>query len=310
MLPFCEPHFHPLMHANPKPDFLAVTKWLTVSLTLAVILGWGGTAVAANDGAGAMAAIEVMRDVQLEAASRPLKDLATKYREALEKKRTAAQESGNLESLVAVKAELELLAEGDDTAPPPKAADLAKLRQIYRDQKAKVAPQVEAALLAVDRDYAKELNKLVVDLTKAGKGDEALKVREKLDAFVKEQQAKRQQEAAAKLTPPGNKPVAEDKPAGLDALKKLLVEGSWTWHSGDENAPAYGTIRLLEGGKISGLNWLTAWEVTDASTFKIFFQNNPSNYWRFKLAKNRKYANSVEGDGAMKGPKALKHVKE
>jgi hypothetical protein len=212
---------------------------------------------------------------------------------------------------VAVKAELELLAQGDDTAPPPKLADLAKLRQIYRDQKAKVGPQVEAALLAVDRDYAKELNKLVVDLTKAGKADEALKVRETADAFVKEQQAKRQQAAAAKLTPPGDKPVAEEiKPAGIDALKKLLVEGSWTWHSGDENAPAYGTIRLLEGGKISGLNWLTAWEVTDASTFKIFFQNNPSNYWRFKLAKNRKYANSVEGDGAMKGPKALKHVKE
>ena len=104
--------------------------------------------------------------------------------------------------------------------------------------------------------------------------------------------------------------MAEDQPAGIDALMKLLVEGSWTWHSGDENASAYGTIRLLEGGKISGLNWLTGWEVTDASTFKIFFQNNPSNYWRFKLAKNRKYANSVEGDGAMKGPKALKHVNE
>jgi hypothetical protein len=43
---------------------------------------------------------------------------------------------------------------------------------------------------------------LVVDLTKAGKADEALKVREKLDSFVKERQAKRQQAAAAKLPTP------------------------------------------------------------------------------------------------------------
>jgi hypothetical protein len=208
--------------------FLTVTKLLTVSLTLVAVLGWGGPAVAANDGDGTMAAIEVMREVQLEAASRPLKDLATKYREALEKKRAAAQESGNLESLVAVKAELELLAEGDDTAPPPKAAELAKLRQIYRDQKAKVRPQVEAALLAVDRDYAKELNKLVTELTKAGKADEALKVREKLDEFGKQHQAKRE-DAAAPVPPPTDGPRL---PSGV-----AFLEGNWVLVSPEVRKP-------------------------------------------------------------------------
>jgi len=278
-------------------------KSLSIILSLMAFLGWGAIAFGANDGNGDLAAIEVMHDVQLEAASRPLKDLTTKYREALEKKRASAQDAGNLESLVATQAELDHLAEGDDSAPPPKAADLAKLRQIYRDQKAKLGPQVEAAVLAVNRDYAKELTKLVADLTKAGRADEALKVREQLDDFIKEHQAKRQQGPAAV-------PAPEAQPTGIDALKKLLVDGSWSWHVGDEDSPAQGTLRFLEGGKISGPSWLTGWEVTDSSTFKVFFQNNPSNYWRFKLAKSRKFANSVEGDGAMKGPKALKHVKE
>jgi hypothetical protein len=208
--------------------FLTVTKLLTVSLTVVVVLGWGGTAVAANDGDGAMAAIEVMRDAQLEAASRPLKDLATKYREALEKKRASAQETGNLENLMAVKAELEHLAKGDDSAPPPKAADLAKLRQIYRDQKAKLVPQVDAAVLAVNRDYAKEMTKLVTELTKAGKADEALKVREKLDELGKKQQAKRE-EGAAPAHPPTDGPRL---PSGV-----AFLEGNWVLVSPEVRKP-------------------------------------------------------------------------
>ena len=216
------------MRANPKPDFLAVTKLLTVSLILAVVLGRGAPAFGANDGDGAMAAIEVMREVQLEAASRPLKDLETKYREALEKKRASAQESGNLENLMAVKAELDHLAKGDDSAPPPKAAELAKLRQIYRDQKAKLVPQVEAAVQAVNRDYAKEMTKLVTELTKAGKADEALKVREKLDEFGKQRQAKRE-EGADPAHPPTDGPRL---PSGV-----AFLEGSWVLISPEVRKP-------------------------------------------------------------------------
>jgi hypothetical protein len=280
-------------------------KSLSVILSLMAFLGRGAIAFGANDGSGDLAAVEVMYEVQLEEASRPLKDLTTKYREALEKKRTSAQDAGNLEAMMAVQAELDHLAGGDDSAPPPKAADLAKLRQIYRDQKTKLGPQVEAAVLAVNRDYAKELTKLVADLTKAGRADEALSVREKLDEFIKEHQAKRQQPAAKS----SSDEKVEEQSAGLDAIKKVLIEGSWTWHAGDADADAYGTIRFLEGGKVSGIFWLTGWEVIDASTFKIIFQNNPSNYWVFKLAKSRKIAESVELKGAMTGLKTLKRVK-
>jgi hypothetical protein len=62
---------------------------------------------------------------------------------------------------MAIRAELDLLAEGGDAAAPPKLADLAKLRQIYREQKTKLGAQVETAKLAADREFAKELNVIV-----------------------------------------------------------------------------------------------------------------------------------------------------
>lgn len=276
------------------------------TMLLLAVLGWGFPVNAANEAEGEVAAIEVMREAQLEATERPLKDLQTKYREALEKRRASAQAAGNLDHLLEVRAELDLLEQGDDSASPPKQADLAKLRQIYRDQKAKLSSQVETAKLAVDRDFAKEMNALVLDLTKAGKADEARQVKEKLDAFIKDAQARRQQAAAPK--PVVEEQVEVEDAKGVDALKKLLTSGSWSWHVGDTDTPAYATIRFLETGGVKGIGWLTGWEAIDGSTFKMIFQNNPNSYWVFKLAKNRKTAESVDGDGAMKGPKSLKYL--
>jgi hypothetical protein len=281
-------------------------KRLPGMLLLLAVLGWGYPLIAANEAEGEVAAIEVMREAQLEAALRPLKDLQTKYREALEKRRASAQAAGNLDHLLEVRAELDLLEQGDDSTAPPKQVDLAKLRQIYREQKAKLSSQVETAKLAVDRDFAKEMNALVLDLTKAGKADEARRVKEKLDAFIRDAQARRQLAAAPK--PAVEEPAEVEDAKGVDALKKLLTSGSWSWHVGDTDTPAYATIRLLETGGVKGIGWLTGWEAIDGSTFKMIFQNNPNSYWVFKLAKNRKTAESVDGDGAMKGPKSLKYL--
>jgi hypothetical protein len=269
--------------------------------------GSGSVAIGANEAQGEIAAIEVLREAQLEAATRPLKDLETKYREALEKKRVTAQGAGNLDDLMAVRAELDLLAAGDEAAAPPQQADLAKLRQIYREQKTRLASQVETAVLAADRDFAKEMNVLILDLTKAGQTDEAVFVKGKLDAFIKEHQARRQQAAAPK---PVVEDEAEEKLKGVDGLKNLLTTGSWSWHVGDTDTPSHGSIRFLDTGVVTGISWLSGWEVINASTFKVIFQKNPDKYWVFKLAKNRKTAESVEGDGAMAGPKSLEHIKE
>ena len=53
LLPLCSPASTQFMRANPKPDFLAVTKLFTVSMALAVVLGWGVPAFGAEDGDGA-----------------------------------------------------------------------------------------------------------------------------------------------------------------------------------------------------------------------------------------------------------------
>ncbi len=211
--------------------------------------GCGSVANGANEAEGEIAAVEVMREAQIEAAARPLKDLEIKYREALEKKRVTAQGSGNLDYLMAVRAELDILAEGDEAAAEPKQADLAKLRQIFREQKTRLASQVESAMLAADRDFAKEMNTLILDLTKAGKAAEAAQVRAQLDAFIKEAQAKRLLAAAPK--PAAEDPAVEEDDKGVDALKKLLTSGSWSWHVGDTDTPSHGAIRFLETGATS-----------------------------------------------------------
>lgn len=259
---------------------------------------------------GAASAIEVMMEAQMEEAQRPLKDLDTKYREALEKKKATAQSSGNLEILVAVASELESLAEGLDSAPPPKHPDLAKMRQIYIDQRAKITPQVDRTALAVERSYIKEMNQLVVDLTKSGKAAEALKVRERLEGYVRERDAARKEAAEAKSTDPAVVANRKEKETAKTkkGLEKLLTENSWSWHLDDNENPAF-TIRFLEGGKISGPSWLTAWEVTDGETVKIT-QMTTERYWTMRFSKDREMAKAVIAESTIRDNKSIKRVKK
>ena len=289
-----------------NPAFL---KPFTVILAMTAIIGWTGRVSGQNEATGAdVSAVEVMWEVQVDTATRPLKDLETKYREALDKKKNNAQISGNLEMVLATKEEIEILDSGDDAAAPPKNADLAKLRQIYRDQKAKLAPQVETAVLTADREYVKQMNKLIVDLTKSGKTAEAVETKSKLDAFVKDRQAKAPVAAAAQTIDDNKGDDPKNKGSSRD-LKKLLTSSPWTWHAGTPEVAAMTRIQFTEDGKIIGISWLTGWETASSSTFKVFQMNNPSRYWIFKLAANRKMAES-QPTGTINDHKTLKIVEE
>jgi len=273
---------------------------------MVILAGMSSLAPAQEDANGELSAIEVMREVQLDAATKPLKELEAKYRDALTKKQSSAQESGNLDNVLAIKKEIEILDDGDDSASPPANPELAKLRQIYREQKAKLAPQVKTAVAAVDREYVKQLNKLIVDQTKAGNTEMAVKVKEQLDAHAKDQ-------TSANATAAAMKPrVAEsghnDKSKGTEReLKKLLTSSPWTWHPGTPDKQALATIQFTEDGKISGIYWLTGWETVNGSTFKVFQMNNPSRYWLFKLSDDRKMAESQQS-GTINDIKTLKLV--
>ena len=192
--------------------------WLTVALALFL-----ARPVAAGDGAAELAAVEVMREASLENAAKPLKDLEAKYREALERKLAAAQASGDLDGLVAVRSELDLLAKGDASAPPPRAPDLAKLRQVYRDQQAKLKPQVETAIMAVERQFAKDLENLVVSLTKDGKTAEAVRVKQRLDTLIAEFQTRKSKGTVAQ-TADARKPGTEEK---FEIAKGTKVTFCW-----------------------------------------------------------------------------------
>ena len=51
------------------------------------------------------------------------------------------------------KAMIDALAKGDGDATPPRQEDLAKLRQIYQEQKAKLGPQIDASILKVEKEF-------------------------------------------------------------------------------------------------------------------------------------------------------------
>lgn len=276
-----------------------------MTLTILCLIALPIASFAQDEGNADIAAMEVMRDVQMDTATKPLKDLETKYREALERKRKSSQDAGNLEAVVAASAELDALAKGDDDATPPRQEDLAKLRQIYQEQKAKLGPQIDASILKVEKEFVRDMNKLVTDLTKSGKTDQAVQVKEKLDEFIKERQEKQEASAAA-----ASAEEDEEEPdgKGIRSLEKILTDGSWSWHTNSLDTPSYGSIRFIEGGKVAGVSWLTGWEALDSSKFKIIFQNNPNSHWIFRLAKDRDSAKTVEMKG-VSGDKALKHIK-
>ncbi len=287
------------MKATPTPRSpLSSGAISRLAAGMGVAVSLCGLAKAAESAdTGAASAIEVMMEAQMEEAGRPLKDLETKYREALEKKRTAAQQAGNLDILVAVANELELLSGDLDAAPAPKLADLAKMRQIYRDQKARILPKVEQAALAVERSYVKDMNQLVIDLTKSGKTDEAVKVKERLAGFVESREAARKT--------PGNpvavEPQAPKLPKTAQELTKYLLGTSW---SVDDIKPRDGMI-FYPNGDFKDKESTCRYTVTGPNSVTINWNANTAVWCEF----SEDFTTMSERNGARKTFKLLGRVK-
>ena len=198
-----------------KKDICLSFARLRSAWVLAVLIAGAHTAAADSGSNADLAAIQVMHDVSLADAAKPLTQLEDKYRKALEKRKTTAQDAGDLDGVLAFKAELDALDTGNQIVNPKNSGDLAKLRRIYQEHKAKLAPEVEAAVAKADKDYADQLNKLVTDLTKSGQTEEAVEVRVALDDF-KDAQRSKSRKAATELA--GSRPGSRES-----ALNRLLT---------------------------------------------------------------------------------------
>jgi formylglycine-generating enzyme required for sulfatase activity len=109
-----------------------------------------------------------------------IKDLNQKYIGALERAQEKAQEAGKLEDAVAIKADKEAVAAGngvpaaDDAGTP---AIVTQLRNSYRQAISPLEAERLRKLQPLQTSFLKSLDALIVSLTKEGKLDEALTVR-------------------------------------------------------------------------------------------------------------------------------------
>lgn len=116
-------------------------------------------------------------------ALKPVTSADESYRSKLEKFQKTAQDAGNLKSVLAAKEAITEL----DAGRPPLVSDDAGVAAI---QKAHIALRQKAvadsakAIAKIDQAYLASLKKLVVDLTKAGKIEQAMEAQAKMDALA------------------------------------------------------------------------------------------------------------------------------
>jgi formylglycine-generating enzyme required for sulfatase activity len=148
-------------------------------------------------------------DVQLSAGAiyeAGVSELQQKYTAAIDRALKAAQEAGKLEEALAFKNEAKLIADGGDPAAEDASLqpEVQKLRTIYRQTMARLEQDRSAATNPVISALNASLDRLIVTLTKAGRLDEAVFVKQKKDNLGKEI-AQATAKAAADVSAPPRK---------------------------------------------------------------------------------------------------------
>lgn len=114
-----------------------------------------------------------------------LASLKSSYAAALERAQKTAQDTGKLEEALALKNEVAALA-GNEMPPLNEAApaSLKKLRSVFEQSASKIEKDRQAGLAPHNKQLQATLDQLVVALTKAGRLEDALFVKQKRDALV------------------------------------------------------------------------------------------------------------------------------
>ncbi len=114
----------------------------------------------------------------------PLAAFEKRYEEELEKLRLQAVEAGDLELVLAVKAEAENFRQGD--TPPASQPDLRKLQQIFARESVRLSEERETAIGTLRGGYLEALGILEARLTQADQIEAALEVRKEIERLSQE----------------------------------------------------------------------------------------------------------------------------
>lgn len=127
--------------------------------------------------------LEDSRSVDQAGARRPVVDADAIYRSELEELQKSSQAAGDLKSVLAAKKAIEDL----DAGRPPMVSDdeaVAAIQKIHKARRQKAEAESVKLLTKIDQVYLASLKRLVADLTKAGKIEDAVEVQAKVDGLV------------------------------------------------------------------------------------------------------------------------------
>jgi hypothetical protein len=115
-------------------------------------------------------------------ARKPVTDTDEGYRASLEKHQKTAQTAGDLKRVLAAKQAIADL----DAGRPPVSDDpsVAAIQKAYIVQRQKAVAASEQAVAKIDQAHLVSLKKLVVELTKAGHIEQAMKAQAKVDELA------------------------------------------------------------------------------------------------------------------------------
>jgi hypothetical protein len=113
-------------------------------------------------------------------------ELNTQYGRALDEARGEAQKLGKLDEAVTIKSEQLRVTSGQPLPlvdEPDISEYLKRQRQTYRKSLSLLANRRDSALSVFQKAYTKELNELIISLTKQGRLEDAMAARERLKAL-------------------------------------------------------------------------------------------------------------------------------
>jgi hypothetical protein len=193
----------PFRHVHPEPPMKPLPAFATfVSVFVAAVLLHFPAAAQQAD----LATLTQVYEESKAELLKPVTDFQALYAGNLEKLLAEATSAGDLEQVLAVKAELEGFRTGETPEAEERHARLKQLQGVYRQTLPQRLAQANEALAPLAASYRAKLEELQVALTRQEKIAEALQVKAALEAL--EAGEKELAEAATKQEAPLNLSVA------------------------------------------------------------------------------------------------------
>lgn len=135
------------------------------------------TLFGAPDNLYSLEGLRFQHATRIELAGKPVKDLVSKYRLALEKLEKKYSDAGDLSAVLSVRKELERIGDLNDGGNI-KETELRRMQGIYRKERGIREMEEGKMMLKLNADFLKQLVRLETELTKNRKIEEAVKVQE------------------------------------------------------------------------------------------------------------------------------------